>query len=72
MNNIPHKIMTGREANREYNQQLQLPDDYLCIFEECGGILRATIAVAAMQVVKLYVPFICLFICCLYLGIVCT
>ena len=47
---VTHKLMSGKEANQRYPMQLQLPDDYIAIFEGDGGILRANKALAAMQV----------------------
>ena len=47
---VTHKLMSGKEANQRYPMQLQLPDDYITIFEGDGGILRANKALAAMQV----------------------
>ena len=49
-NNIPHRIFTGKEANEIYPDQLCLPEDYVCVMEDDGGILRANAAVAALQV----------------------
>ena len=49
-NNVRHKTMTGREVNEIYSNQLQLPDEYLCIFAEDAGIIRASHAVATLQV----------------------
>jgi len=72
VNNIPHKTMTGREANKQYSQQLKLPNDYLCVFEEWGGILRAAKAVATLQVVTISVLFNCPLSVVSCLGIVCT
>ena len=49
-NSVPHQVMPAREANKKYSDQLQLPEDYLCLTEEDGGILRASKAVATLQV----------------------
>jgi sarcosine oxidase/L-pipecolate oxidase len=46
---VPHEQFSGREANRRYSQQLKLPEDYQCVFEEGGGILNAQKAVLAFQ-----------------------
>ena len=54
--------MSGKEANQHYPKQLQLPDDYIAIFEGDGGILRANKALAAMQV--------CVCVC--WIGIECS
>ena len=68
VNNVPHQVMSGREANKRYPQQLKLPEDYLCAFEEDGGILRASKAVAALQV---WINKVILIIIC-STGPVCT
>ena len=49
-NGTPHKTMTGGEANERYSAQLKLPEDYVCVMDEEGGILRANAAVSALQV----------------------
>ena len=49
-NGVSHRIMTAKEVNDEYKDQLKLPDEYLCVSEEDGGILRASKAVATLQV----------------------
>ena len=51
-NNTPHRTMTGKEANAMYSKQLKLPDEYICVTEEDGGILKANTAVMALQVNK--------------------
>ena len=38
------------KANRRYPNQLQLPSNYECVFEEDGGILFASRCLAAFQV----------------------
>ena len=53
VNNVPHQVMSGREANERYPQQLKLPEDYLCALEHEAGILRASKAVAVIQVMLL-------------------
>lgn len=50
VNNHPHTIMSGKEANKKYPRQLKLPDNYLCVTEDNGGILQASSAVTALQV----------------------
>ena len=47
---VAHQVFSGSEANSRYPQQLNLPENYKCVFEEDGGILRASKAVAALQV----------------------
>ena len=49
-NNTPHNVLTGKEANDRYPNQLTLPEDYICVTEDDGGILKANIAVSALQV----------------------
>ena len=49
-NSVPYQVMPARDANKKYSDQLQLPEDYLCLIEEDGGILRASKAVATLQV----------------------
>ena len=49
-NSVLHQVMPAREANEKYSDQLQLPEDYLCLIGEDGGILRASKAVATLQV----------------------
>ena len=46
---VAHQVFSGSEANSRYPQQLNLPENYKCVFEEDGGILRASKAVAALQ-----------------------
>ena len=46
---VAHQVFSGSEANSRYPQQLNLPENYECVFEEDGGILRASKAVAALQ-----------------------
>ena len=49
-NSVSHKIMSSQEINKKYSQQIQLPENYMCIYEEWGGILRASKAVDTIQV----------------------
>ena len=67
VNDIPHEVMSGREANQRYPDQLKLPDDYKCVYEGSGGIILAAKALAAFQV--LYVQSHVLLHACMY---VCT
>ena len=46
---VDHQVFSGSEANSRYPQQLNLPENYKCVFEKDGGILRASKAVATMQ-----------------------
>jgi monomeric sarcosine oxidase len=46
---VAHERFSGREANRRYPAQLKLPHDYMCVFEEGGGILHSQRAVLAFQ-----------------------
>ena len=47
---VPHEVFYGEEANRRYPRELQLSAKTKCIFEEDGGILFASKALAAFQV----------------------
>ena len=49
-NSVPHQVMPASKVNKKYSDLLQLPEDYLCLTEEDGGILRASKAVATLQV----------------------
>ena len=49
-NNHPHTVMTGKELTDKYTDQLKLPDDYVCVMEQHGGLLEASTAVGALQV----------------------
>ena len=55
-NNVRHKTLTGREVNEIYSNQLQLPDEYLCILSENGGMIKAAHAVATLQV-SIYIEY---------------
>ena len=48
--NIAHEVFTGHEAKRRYPHQLKIPDTYMCVREEDGGILYAQRALKAVQV----------------------
>ncbi|XP_011404967.1 PREDICTED: uncharacterized protein LOC100633392 [Amphimedon queenslandica] len=48
-NGVSHRVMRAKEVNDEYKDQLKLPDEYLCVSEEDGGILRASKAVDTLQ-----------------------
>ena len=50
INNIPYEELSGAEANRRYPQQLQFPENYTCVYEMSGGLLKANKAVATLQV----------------------
>ena len=47
---IPYETFSGKEATRRYPHQLKLPDNYSCVFDQDGGLLRANRALAALQV----------------------
>ena len=49
-NGEEHEVLTAEEVNSRYFEQLQLPDDYMGVFEKDGGVLLANKAVAAYQV----------------------
>ena len=46
---VPHEVLSAQEANTRY-PQLQIPDTYICVYEEGGGTLNAQKAVMAFQV----------------------
>jgi sarcosine oxidase/L-pipecolate oxidase len=48
-NHISHQVMSAQEVNDKYPEQLQLPADCTCVYEEYAGILRASKAVNALQ-----------------------
>ena len=50
-NEVPHTVLSGREANERYPKQFKLPDDYVCVYiKEDAGILKADVALNALQV----------------------
>lgn len=66
---VAHEVLSGSEANSKYPQQLKLPEDFTCVFEEGGGILRASKAVFAFQVNALHdcqFVLVCGFFLCPY------
>lgn len=66
---VAHEVLSGSEVNSKYPQQLKLPEDFTCVFEEGGGILRASKAVFAFQVNALYdcqFVLVCGFFLCPY------
>lgn len=50
---VPHKVLSGAEVNEKYSDQLNLPHDNVCVWEDDGGILVASKAIAAYQ--KLFI-----------------
>ena len=58
-NKVPHEVFSGREAKRRYPHQLKIPDEYTCVFEDGGGILKSQNAVAAFQVHIVHVYTVC-------------
>ena len=52
--NIPHKLMSASETNRII-PQLNIPEDYICVQEEDGGIIHARSAIKVLQVHVYYV-----------------
>ena len=46
---IPHGVLDAEDANRRFSA-LNLPSNYVCAVEEEAGILRASVAVQALQV----------------------
>ena len=45
-------LMTSKETNEKYSKQLKLPDDFVCVFEDDAGLLKADVALAALQVIQ--------------------
>ena len=50
VNNLPFKFWTGDEANRAYPRQLKVHPSCSCIYEEDGGVLKASVGLRALQV----------------------
>lgn len=50
VNGIKHEILSGAEVNKKYSEQLKIPHDNVCVWEDDGGILMASKAVATFQV----------------------
>ena len=48
--NIPHDVLSAAEANRRFPDQLNLPDSCVCLLEHEGGVLKASKALATLQV----------------------
>ena len=46
---VPHEVLKAEDANKRFCA-LNLPTDYVCVVEEGAGILRASVAVHALQV----------------------
>ena len=46
---IPHEVLKAEDANKRFCA-LNLPANYVCMLEEGAGILRASVAVQALQV----------------------
>ena len=46
---VPHEVLAAEDANKRI-AALELPANYLCVLEEEAGILRASVAVQALQV----------------------
>ena len=49
LSKIPHEVLDAEDANRRFSA-LNLPANYVCAVEEGAGILRASVAVQALQV----------------------
>ncbi len=50
VNGVDSQLMSGKEANDKYPKQLKLPDDYNCFFIKNCGMIRASHALATLQV----------------------
>ena len=46
---VPHEVLNAEDANKRITL-LNLPANYVCILEKEAGILRASVAVQALQV----------------------
>ena len=47
---VKHEVLRGAEVNVKYNEQLNVPDDDVCVLEDDGGILMASKAISTFQV----------------------
>ncbi len=46
---VPHEVLKAEDVNKRFDA-LNLPINYVCVLEEGAGILRASVAVHALQV----------------------
>ena len=46
---VPHEVLYANDANKRFSA-LNLPANYVCMLEDGAGILRASVAVQALQV----------------------
>ncbi len=49
-NGVESQLLSGKEVNEKYPKQLKLPDDYSCVFVHKSGMIRASHALATLQV----------------------
>ena len=49
-NNLPYELWTGEQANKMYPRQLNVNPTSKCIFEEDGGVLKASVGLRVLQV----------------------
>ena len=49
-NGVDSQLMTAKEVNQKYPKQLNLPDDYSGFFASKCGMIRASHALATLQV----------------------
>ena len=49
-NGVESQLLSGKEVNEKYPNQLKLPDDYNCFFIKNCGMIRASHALATLQV----------------------
>ena len=49
---LPHEVLDAEQTTRRFPVLKQLPSDYKCVVEEHAGILRASKALEAFQVLK--------------------
>ena len=53
--NVPYELWTGEQANRMYPRQLNVNPTSKCIFEEDGGVLKASVGLRVLQVWNLLI-----------------
>ena len=49
-NDILFKLWTGEEANKRFPRQLNVDPSVMCIYEEDGGVLKASVGLRTIQV----------------------
>ena len=61
---VPHETLAAEDANVRFST-LNLPANYVCVLEEEAGILRASMAVQALQVNFYVVLFVSQSVMCM-------